>query len=515
MAGCLLWANAVPTRVGYRQAMAERCFYKLFGEEFGPVSLEILRDLVSGGQLAGDDEVRMDTRSGWVQVSSVPELNGRGGGGPDRFTPQKTRGLFSSINETVAGTDAIADAGDLEAFSDLGELEIVSESTPPLKSTPARTPASPPSARPTSAPAKAGNPPSPTTRPSPSKGPSGGAGQAAARANPSQRPAAAPPAAPPATPPMVRPGMPIAPMPPGYPTAYQPAPVVAAPGRTLPPMTAAAPPAAADPDRQWYCWTNNQQYGPVTLDTLVQWARSGRLSRNDHIKLTEEGEWLVAGSVEELFSDDSEAESPGKASANVEIRVQSREEFREEKAKLEAAAPVPKVEEEAKPAGPKLAPLMGKDFYKQQEAARKQASGGGEIDRNKLMVIALAVAVPVLLCIYFPPWNLFAFTPFEQKVHDRLRSHYMALREFRTKKDEAGWKAYAQKASGDVKSIADSLKSSAGAEYPARQQLLYAARDHWPKMIEDSSSKAGPGEEEFNKALTSARGEMRKKGKKK
>jgi hypothetical protein len=486
--------------------MADRCFYKMLGEEFGPISLEMLREMVTSGQLAGDDEVRMDTRSGWVRISAVPELNGRSGAGPDRFTPQKTRGLFSSVNETAAGNDAVvADASELEAFADLGELEIVSEMAPPVKAPSARaTPAAPPPPRPTAKPAAAPVPTPVTRAPAPT-----------APATPAPRPTPAARPMPPMAPaPMMPQGYPAA-MPPGYvvPAPYVPAPVIA-PVVVAPPM--AAPPAAVDPERQWYCWTNNQQYGPVTLDALVGWARSGRLTRHDHIKLTEDGEWLQAGSVEELFTDDDAIESPSKGgakgAANVEVRVQSREEFREEKARVEAAATPAKVEETSKPDAPKLEPLMGKDFFKQQAAARK-AAGGGEIDKNKLMAIGLAVAVPVMLCIYFPPWNYLKFASVEQSAHDRLRSHYTALREFRTKKDEAGWNAYAKKASSDVKSMADSLKSSAGPSYPARQQLLYAARDHWPKMITDSVTKAGPAEEEFNKALSSARAEMRKKKK--
>lgn len=490
--------------------MADRCFYKMLGEEFGPISLEMLREMVASGQLAGDDEVRMDTRSGWVRIATVPELNGRGG--PDRFTPQKTRGLFSSINETVAGTDAVAaDAGDLEAFSDLGELEIVSEMAPPVKAPAARTaPVSPPA----SPPARPTRPAAPPAA-SPAKASPGAPAASPARTAPRAAPAS-PPSAPVARPAAPMPAAPSAypqAVPPGYamPAAYVPQPVVVAAPIAAPPV-AAPPPAAVDSERQWYCWTNNQQYGPVTLDTLVQWARSGRLSRSDHIKLTEEGEWLLAGSVEELFSDEASASGAAKGDAKVEIRVQSRDEYREEQERLKAEAAPAKVEEENKPAAQKFEPLMGKDFFKKQAEAKKKAAGG-EIDRNKMMMIGLAIAVPVLLCIYFPPWQYLKFTALEQKLHDRLRNHYMALREFRTKNDSAGWTAYAEKASSDVKSIADSLKSTAGAAYPARQQLLYAARDHWPKMVQDSASKAGPGEEEFNKALTAARAEMRKKKK--
>ena len=201
------------------------------------------------------------------------------------------------------------------------------------------------------------------------------------------------------------------------------------------------------------------------------------------------------------------------AEEQVEIRVQSRDEFAEEKARNDAVKAQEAMASEVKAAAPaaqKFEPLVSKEFIKKMNSGRKEKVRG-EMDRATALKYALIAAVPVLLCIYFPPWQLLKFVPFEQKLHDKLRSHYVALKEFRTKNNASGWTEYAKKAKPDIDSIVNQLKGSAGAEYPVRQQLLYAARDHWPKMVTDSATKPGPGEESFTTSLSTARKSLRKR----
>lgn len=53
--------------------MAQDWFYKLLGEETGPISFTALRDLAQEGHLESDDEVRTSTSS-WKRVNEVPSL---------------------------------------------------------------------------------------------------------------------------------------------------------------------------------------------------------------------------------------------------------------------------------------------------------------------------------------------------------------------------------------------------------------------------------------------------------
>lgn len=53
--------------------MAQDWFYKLLGEETGPISFTALRELAQEGHLASDDDVRTSTSS-WKRVDDVPSL---------------------------------------------------------------------------------------------------------------------------------------------------------------------------------------------------------------------------------------------------------------------------------------------------------------------------------------------------------------------------------------------------------------------------------------------------------
>ena len=53
--------------------MAQDWYYKLLGEETGPVTFAALREMAGDGYLASDDEVRTST-SHWTRAEHVPEL---------------------------------------------------------------------------------------------------------------------------------------------------------------------------------------------------------------------------------------------------------------------------------------------------------------------------------------------------------------------------------------------------------------------------------------------------------
>jgi hypothetical protein len=56
--------------------MSDRWYYRIFGQEFGPVSLELVRTLVASGTIAPDDEVRSANRSNWILACAASELCG-------------------------------------------------------------------------------------------------------------------------------------------------------------------------------------------------------------------------------------------------------------------------------------------------------------------------------------------------------------------------------------------------------------------------------------------------------
>ncbi len=76
--------------------MSAQWYYRVFGEEFGPLSLSDLREAASNGTLSGDDEVRPESLSMWVPTNAVRELQ-------DLFEPQVS---IESESKVTEGTSA-------------------------------------------------------------------------------------------------------------------------------------------------------------------------------------------------------------------------------------------------------------------------------------------------------------------------------------------------------------------------------------------------------------------------
>lgn len=54
--------------------MSDQWLYRIRGQQFGPVSLELVRTLVASGAIAPDDEVRDTARSNWILACAATEL---------------------------------------------------------------------------------------------------------------------------------------------------------------------------------------------------------------------------------------------------------------------------------------------------------------------------------------------------------------------------------------------------------------------------------------------------------
>lgn len=54
--------------------MAEQWFYRMFGQDFGPIPLSELQDLVRAGSVSSTDEARTESSTKWVSVGTIREL---------------------------------------------------------------------------------------------------------------------------------------------------------------------------------------------------------------------------------------------------------------------------------------------------------------------------------------------------------------------------------------------------------------------------------------------------------
>ncbi len=69
--------RAIPIELSEQKVshhVADQWYYKLLGEEFGPAPLETVVDLIQASQLSADDEVRRGESGAWVAAESIPEL---------------------------------------------------------------------------------------------------------------------------------------------------------------------------------------------------------------------------------------------------------------------------------------------------------------------------------------------------------------------------------------------------------------------------------------------------------
>ena len=85
--------------------MADQWFYRMFGEEFGPMPLEKLKELAEGGTIQALDYVRSESSSEWVAAATIDAL-----------------GLSASERRTVATMESTSDT--LEFATSLTDLEI-------------------------------------------------------------------------------------------------------------------------------------------------------------------------------------------------------------------------------------------------------------------------------------------------------------------------------------------------------------------------------------------------------
>lgn len=219
--------------------MSSEWYYQLFGEEFGPVTLEDLEELVTSETLSPTDLVRQGTSGGWKAVSSIA----RGNSGLESPTVatatfesdsavRETGWFYESLGCTLGPISfeelvQLAESGELGADDDVwmgedGKRRRAGSIGRLMAAMPFQSSTVTIENRPTS--------PSLTDTDSfESK------------------------------------------------TALR----EAAPSRPTPPTPVAAPPTQ---DQLWYAWIRGQEFGPVSLQDLQQWYRDQRLTMNDAVK---------------------------------------------------------------------------------------------------------------------------------------------------------------------------------------------------------------------------------------
>lgn len=115
--------------------MAEMYYYRILGQEFGPVGLDGLKKVVASGQLGLDDEYREESETDWQPVESFAELaNVADGNVEDELpansslaesVPDRLRQFYcQSIGQTL-GPMLMSDLMDMVRIKELGPRDKV------------------------------------------------------------------------------------------------------------------------------------------------------------------------------------------------------------------------------------------------------------------------------------------------------------------------------------------------------------------------------------------------------
>ncbi|MAG94509.1 MAG: hypothetical protein CMJ48_12280 [Planctomycetaceae bacterium] len=419
--------------------MAEQWFYRLFGEEFGPVPVSSVREMIADGTIAADDEVRAGVDGSWIRANQLAE-------------------------STLAGHP--------QEITDLSELTLVDERSIPA--------------------------PEPVRSESPSSSGDAAASVPAQSCSPEQ-PVAPPPAA----------------------------------SRPLESVAPSAPPSASQQDHGWFCQIDDQEFGPVDIETLVQWAADNRISPEHYVKMGQAGEWFQAGVVPGLIpeveeqptvsrfetaapnaeqEDDARGADPktiGSAGAGGAGTSTSAAELLQgiERRTMRAAAGLTEEPTEAESPPPSGSARGGGSSHSAKRSVRKRSAntiaGAESLQGKKVAIGILAVGLLALLFMYGP-----GFGSGSEKAHcDELTEIYTEFKGLRDAQASDGeFDAFAARVQQQIKPMIADLAKTAGAREPAKQALLYAARDYLMDVIQEGRTDRNTEDEKtFSQHLGRAR----------
>jgi hypothetical protein len=313
-------------------------------------------------------------------------------------------------------------------------------------------------------------------------------------------------------------------------------------------------------DVNWYCRTAGQAAGPFSFDDLLRLAEHGELTSADEVRYGTDGKWRSVGSMGRLvavlpFQESTALRPPNMAPALPETTARASvpggEQAQEPAEPLsgsttsasEAPQPSCPVKPAAQPrtiASPRIAPhdaspstpsapatpvtapppskpaissaarsAPPKPASMQSTAiprAHRVSGSTGRLDSLKNPKVLGSVGVILLAVLW-----LFggALIP-RSKSGDlkKLAALQDLLIEFRSLRDkqasDAEWESFSTKAAKITQPMVAELKNTASRRAPAKQFLLWSARDRFPEMLQNARDKPTSSEQDFEGHLYDA-----------
>lgn len=280
----------------------------------------------------------------------------------------------------------------------------------------------------------------------------------------------------------------------------------------LPNLEAVAPeipepaeePAAPEP-KEWYCRVDGTELGPLTLTEMAALAEEGRLTGGDDVRRGRKVTWFPATVFPELASFLPTARA---RSESVPLN--------EPAAAPPSSAPAPVATTPPPPPTPTAA-YGGLSSYTPPRPtapppparSKSVSSGPSLMERVKDGLNVKSVAALGILALV-GAWFLIPSGTFGGSKGTEAYQEYVKLwDEFKGLRSgnapDAKFNEFAERAKKEIAPWVENLKKTASSDRPELQMLLFAGRDHFPKMLETARKEPSPAEKQFGECMDNAK----------
>ncbi|WP_339686386.1 DUF4339 domain-containing protein [Gimesia maris] len=259
--------------------------------------------------------------------------------------------------------------------------------------------------------------------------------------------------------------------------------------------------------QKWYCKLGGMGYGPIEAHKIKMWAEQDRVEPTDLLKLGRKGEWFEAWQIEAL-----QLKKPNPKQAEPEVKADTAATETESNttgapvtaAPAAALAPMP-----AAPVAAAVPPVARAKPKIQVQRSNPLEALGPLMDPKILGGVGGVIALVAIL--YFVPLGDL-FSPSGKEEFAKFQAFYQEYKALQSKQaGPAEYAALKKKANTELDPVIKDLESTAGSDYPALQQLLWAGRDYLPKMLDNPGPESARDQEKFENCLHEAQRLINKK----
>ncbi|QDU17821.1 hypothetical protein CA11_56700 [Gimesia maris] len=259
--------------------------------------------------------------------------------------------------------------------------------------------------------------------------------------------------------------------------------------------------------QKWYCKLGGMGYGPIEAHKIKMWAEQDRVEPTDLLKLGRKGEWFEAWQIEAL-----QLKKPNPKQAEPEVKADTAATETESNTTGAPVAAAPAAALAPMPAAPVAAavPPVARAKPKIQVQRSNPLEALGPLMDPKILGGVGGVIALVAILYFVPLGDL--FSPSGKEEFAKFQAFYQEYKALQSKQaGPAEFAALKKKANTELDPVIKDLESTAGSDYPALQQLLWAGRDYLPKMLDNPGPESARDQEKFENCLQEAQRLINKK----